>query len=168
MGVAPRSWGATFHFGVDRLVLVSEAVVVMNLTPITGWVSRLTTRVKTAEADIATLEATGSQPVVITSATTPVVVTAAQLTKHAILTNTKADGAVVFTLPAPTVGMQLTAIVGVAQGLSLDQPTGSIISGTATDGQILTADALGESIVLRCIVAGRWDILAKTGTWTAS
>ena len=126
-----------------------------------SWLKRLTART-------AVLENEGAQPVVITSATTPVVVTAAQLNKHAILTNTKADGAVVYTLPAATAGMRLTGIVGVAQGLTLDLPTGDTIAGTATSGQTLTADALGESIQLICIVDGRWDVLAKTGTWTAA
>ena len=126
-----------------------------------SWLKRLTTRV-------ATLENEGAQPVVITSGTTPVVVTAAQLTKHAFLTNTKADGAVTFTLPAATAGMRLTAVVGVAQGLTLDLPTGDTIAGNATSGQTFTADALGESLQLTCLVAGRWDVLAKTGTWTAA
>jgi hypothetical protein len=126
-----------------------------------SWLSRLTVRLNV-------LEQQGAQPVVITSATTPVVVTAAQLTKHAILTNTKADGAVVWTLPAAEAGMRLTAVVGVTQGLTLDLPTGGTIAGTATSGQTLTADALGESIQLICLVDGRWDVLAKTGTWTAA
>lgn len=126
-----------------------------------GWLNRLTARVKALENE-------GAQPVVITSATTPVVVTAAQLTKHAILTNTKADGAVVYTLPAAKAGMRLTALVGVAQGLTLDLPSGDTIAGKATSGQSYTADALGESLLLACIVDGRWDVLASTGTWTAS
>lgn len=130
----------------------------MNIIP---WITRLTNRLKALENE-------GAQPVVITSATTPVTVTAAQLTKHAILTNTKADGAVVFTLPAATAGMRLTGVVGVAQGLTLDLPTGNTIAGNATSGQTFTADALGESIQLICLVDGRWDVLAKTGTWTAA
>ena len=128
---------------------------------IINWLKRTTDRVLVLESE-------GAQPVVITSATTPVAVTAAQLTKHAILTNTKADGAVTFTLPAAKAGMRLTGVVGVAQGLTLDLPTGNTISGSATSGQTFTADALGESLQLVCLVDGRWDALAKTGTWTAA
>lgn len=134
----------------------------MNLAPITGWLSRLTARVKTLETE-------GAQPVVITSGTTPVTVTAAQLTKHAILTNTKADGAVEFDLPAAKAGMRLTAIVGAAQNLTLDLPTGDTISnGLATSGQSYSANAVGESLSLICIVDGRWDVVSTTGTWTAA
>lgn len=130
----------------------------MNIIP---WITRLTNRLKALETE-------GAQPVVITSATTPVVVTAAQLTKHAILTNTKADGAVVWTLPAAAPGMRLTAVVGVAQDLTLDLPATDTIAGNATAGQTFSANALGESLELICLVAGRWDVLAKTGTWTAA
>ena len=127
-----------------------------------GWLKRLTSRVKT-------LETTGASPVFLASATTPVTVTAAQALQHAIITNTKADGAVEFDLPVPTVGMRVTAIAGIAgQNITLDQPAGSVIDGTATDGQSLSADALGESIELVCVVAGRWAVNSKTGTWTAA
>lgn len=127
-----------------------------------GWLKRLTERVKT-------LETTGAAPTYIASATTPVTVSAAEAFQHAILTNTKADGAVEFDLPVPQVGMRITAIAGIAgQNITLDQPSGSVIDGTATDGQSLSADALGESISLACVVAGRWAVVSKLGTWTAA
>ncbi len=122
------------------------------------WLSRLTTRIKA-------LENLGAQPVVVSSGTTPVTVTAAQLFKHAVLTNTAACE---FDLPAARVGMRLTAVVGHTGGLTLDLPTGNTIAGNATSGATFTADALGESLQLICLVAGRWDVLAKTGTWTAA
>lgn len=127
-----------------------------------GWLSRLTTRVKT-------LETSGAAPVLLASTTTPVAVTAAQALAHATLVSLKADGATEFDLPVPAVGMRLTAIVGVSgQNITLDQPAGSVIDGTATDGQSLSADALGETISLECVVAGRWSVVAKLGTWTAA
>lgn len=140
---------------------------------IISWLVRLTARITALEVfnfdtRLSVLEDEGAQPVVISSATTPVAVTAAQLTKHAFLSNTKTDGAVVFTLPAAVAGMRLTAIVGHTSGLTLDVLTGDTVAGLATSGQTVTADALGESIDLICIVDTRWDILAKTGTWTAA
>lgn len=127
-----------------------------------GWLQRLTARVKS-------LENSGAAPVLIASTTTPVTVTAAQALAHATLVSLKTDGATEFDLPVPAVGMRITAIVGVnAQNITLDQPAGSVIDGTATNGQSLSADALGESISLECVVAGRWSVVSKLGTWTAA
>lgn len=123
-----------------------------------GWLTRLTARIKLLENE-------GAQPVTVSSGTSPVTVTAAQLVKHAVLTNT---AAVEFDLPAAKAGMRLTAVVGHTGGLTLDLPTGDTIAGNATSGQTFTADALGESLQLICLVDGRWDVLAKTGTWTAA
>lgn len=87
-------------------------------------------------------------------------------------TNTGAGGAVVLTLPAAVPGLHYYFGVGAAQALRLD-PNGtetislpsSGVPGAA--GKYLEADAIGETVHLACLVAGNWNVLGYTGTWTA-
>jgi hypothetical protein len=89
-----------------------------------------------------------------------------------VLTNTGATGAVVFSLPAAVVGYEVFARVDAAQELRLD-PDGTEqiclpstgVPGAA--GKYLVADALNETVHLKCREAGIWDCLSYTGTWTA-
>lgn len=86
--------------------------------------------------------------------------------------NTGASGAVVFQLPAATVGQRYLFSVQAAQELRIE-PNGSEtislpssgVPGAA--GKYLTADAIGETVVLECIKAGSWQCFGYTGTWTA-
>lgn len=89
-----------------------------------------------------------------------------------VLTNTAAGGAVVFTLPAAKSGYEVFARVDAAQELRLDPQSdeqiclpSSGVPGTA--GKYLMADAVNETVHLRCREAGIWDCLSYTGTWTA-
>lgn len=87
----------------------------------------------------------------------------------AVLANSGASGAVVFTLPAAQPGMRLTATVIAAQALTLDLPSGDTIRSLATSGQTFTADAAGETLQLVCVVANVWESVgAADGTWTAA
>jgi hypothetical protein len=90
----------------------------------------------------------------------------------AVISNLGASGAAVFALPAAVAGMNYTFIVEAAQELRID-PNGTEtialpsngVQGAA--GKYLTADAVGENVMLVCATAGTWDVLNYTGTWTA-
>jgi hypothetical protein len=89
-----------------------------------------------------------------------------------VLTNTGASGAVAFALPAAVVGYEVRARVGAAQALQLDPNGTETIALPSTGvqgaaGKYLVADAIGEGVILRCRVAGTWDVVSYTGTWTA-
>lgn len=87
----------------------------------------------------------------------------------AVLANSGASGAVVFTLPSAKPGMKLTATVIAAQNLTLDLPTGDTIRALATSGQTFSADAAGETLQLVCVVPTVWESVgAPDGTWTAA
>lgn len=90
----------------------------------------------------------------------------------AVLTNTGASGTITYALPAAVPGMRFTARVSVAQQLRLDPNGTETISLPSTGvpgaaGKYLVADAIGETVVLACVVAGTWSVLGYTGTWTA-
>ena len=90
----------------------------------------------------------------------------------AVVTNTGAAGAVTFALPPAVPGLRYSARVSVAQQLRLDPNGSETISLPSTGvpgaaGKYLVADAIGETVVLACVVAGSWSVLGYTGTWTA-
>jgi hypothetical protein len=105
-----------------------------------------------------------------TQADTPVTVN--DYDSGATLTNTGASGQVTFSLPPAVKGLSIRARVDAAQELRLD-PSGSeqiCLPSTGvpgTGGKYLTADAINETVHLRCIEAGIWDVVSYTGTWTA-
>ncbi len=105
-----------------------------------------------------------------TQADTPVTVN--DYDSGATLTNTGASGQVTFSLPAAVKGLNIRARVDAAQELRLD-PNGSeqiCLPSTGvpgTGGKYLTADAVNETVHLRCIEDGIWDVVSYTGTWTA-
>ena len=85
---------------------------------------------------------------------------------------TGATGAVTVTLPAATPGLEFEFQVAEAQELRLDPDGTETISLPSTGvagaaGKYLTANAAGESIHIKCFVAGTWAVLGNTGTWTA-
>lgn len=87
-------------------------------------------------------------------------------------TNEGASGAVVFSLPAATVGQWYRFTVKAAQELRID-PNGtetmSLPSSGAKQaaGAYLTANADGECLEIECVKAGEWESRYYTGTWTA-
>lgn len=105
-----------------------------------------------------------------TQADTPVTVN--DYDSGATLTNTGASGQVTFSLPPAVKGLNIRARVDAAQELRLD-PNGTEqiclpstgVPGAA--GKYLTADAVNETVHLRCIETGIWDVVSYTGTWTA-
>ena len=74
-----------------------------------------------------------------------------------------------FTLPAATVGIELTFVVSEAQELRLD-PAGTetiALAGTQqAAGSYITATATGETIRVKCLTAGQWETFDSVGTWT--
>lgn len=89
-----------------------------------------------------------------------------------VLSNVGASGTITFALPAALPGMEVLARVGVAQQLRLDPNGTETISLPSTGvpgaaGKYLVADAIGETVWLKCVVAGTWSVFGFTGTWTA-
>lgn len=87
-------------------------------------------------------------------------------------TNAGAAGAVVCNLPAATVGLHFGFGIGAAQELRLNPDGTETISLPSSGvpggaGKYLSADAIGESVFLVCVVAGNWSVFGYTGTWTA-
>lgn len=150
-----------FLFTVDMRVWPWDADGAMNMKPITGWISRLTTRVKALEP----------AATVNSGTTTPIAITAAQALAGITVTNLGATGAVVFDLPAAKVGMRVTAHVIVAQNLALNpNDTEHIFNGALADigaGTPCLANAIGESATFECTVAGQWNVTKSVGTWDA-
>ena len=87
-------------------------------------------------------------------------------------TNTGASGAITIVLPAATVGQWYCFHVGAAQELRLDPNGSETISLPSTGvqgaaGKYLVADAVGEWVKLKCVIAGTWTAEGYAGTWTA-
>lgn len=107
--------------------------------------------------------------VVVTSARS---LTHDQATRWSIVHNNGATAAVTVSLPSAVVGMRVTALIKANQELRLDPSGTQTIALPATGvqqaaGKYITADALGESVALVCIVPGTWDVVGVTdGTWT--
>jgi len=86
--------------------------------------------------------------------------------------NTGATGAVRLTLPDATPGLNYTFVLGAAQELQV-KPYGmdtislpsSGVAGSKT--LYIVADAVGETVHVVCGIAGSWQVLGYTGTWTA-
>lgn len=89
-----------------------------------------------------------------------------------VVTNNGASGAVTFSLPPAAVGMRVTALVKAAQELRLDPDGTETIALPSSGvqqaaGKYITADAIGESGLFICTVAGTWDYVGPIdGTWT--
>lgn len=87
-------------------------------------------------------------------------------------TNTGAGGTITLVLPAATAGLIFTFHVGAAQQLRID-PDGSETIGLPSTGvqggagKYLVADAVGEWVKLKCVIAGTWTPEGYAGTWTA-
>lgn len=88
----------------------------------------------------------------------------------ATLDTTGAAGTVVFSLPPALAGYEVSARVGAAQELRLDPNGTETIAATTgvpgAAGKYLTANAVNERVTLKCSEAGKWDVVAFTGTWT--
>jgi hypothetical protein len=83
-----------------------------------------------------------------------------------------AGGTVVFSLPAAVPGLKYRFYVGAVQELRID-PNGSETMCLPSTGVIqaagayLTANAIGETVDIQCVVAGSWAAFGYAGTWTA-
>lgn len=116
------------------------------------------------------LEARLLSPVTVaTSATT---ITRLNALDGIFVSNLGAGAATTFALPAAEVGMRVNAVVQAVQELRLD-PNGTETAALPSTGvqgaagKYLTANAVGETISLVCLTAGKWDVLTYLGTWTA-
>lgn len=83
-----------------------------------------------------------------------------------------AGGTVTFALPAATVGLWYRFVSKAAQELRVD-PNGTETMALPSSGAVqaagayLTANAVGECLEIACVVAGTWESVSYTGTWTA-
>lgn len=87
-------------------------------------------------------------------------------------TNEGATGAIVFALPAATVGYWYRFKVMAAQELRIDPNGTETIALPSTGaqsaaGKYITADAAGEGVEIQCVKAGQWVANHYIGTWTA-
>lgn len=87
-------------------------------------------------------------------------------------TNTGASGTITIVLPAATVGQYFDFHVGAAFELRLDPNGSETISLPSTGvqgaaGKYLVADAVGEWVRLKCVIAGTWTAQGYFGTWTS-
>jgi hypothetical protein len=85
---------------------------------------------------------------------------------------TAAGGAVTLALPAAVPGLHYFGRVGAVQELRFDPNGTETISLPSTGvagvaGKYLTANAIGETVYLKCVLAGTWSVYGFTGTWTA-
>jgi hypothetical protein len=88
-------------------------------------------------------------------------------------TNAGATGAIIFALPAATVGLKYSFLVLAAYGLSLDPSGTQTIALPSTNvqgsaGATIVADAVGEYVEIECVVAGTWNVFGYLGTWSAA
>lgn len=87
-------------------------------------------------------------------------------------TNAGASGTITIVLPAATVGQWFVFRVSDAFELRLD-PNGSETIGMPSTGvqgaagKYLVADAVGEWVKLKCLIAETWTAQGYAGTWTA-
>jgi hypothetical protein len=112
----------------------------------------------------------GRQVNTVTAKTADYTVTTAD--NGSIFTNTGASGAVVFSLPAATVGLHYKFGVGAAQALRVDANGVETISLPSTGvpgtgGKYLGCATIGGTLVLECLVAGSWSVTGATATWVA-
>jgi hypothetical protein len=94
------------------------------------------------------------------------------LESGSVHTNTGAAGTITIVLPPATVGLEFEFGLGAAQQLRIDPDGTETISLPSTGvpgaaGKYLVADAIGETVHLKCVVAGNWAVMGYTGTWTA-
>jgi hypothetical protein len=114
-----------------------------------------------------TLGAVGESQV--SNSATSVTLTSAYYGKT--MTNSGATGPVTYTLPEAStcLGMTFTFVVMAVQNLVIDPADGTdkIELVTNAAGDSLTADAVGESIVLRAVANNSWAVIgSEKGTWT--
>lgn len=88
------------------------------------------------------------------------------------LTNEGASGAIVFALPAATLGQWYRFKVMAAQELRIDPNGTETVALPSTGaqsaaGKYISADAAGEGVEIECVKTGQWVANAYIGTWTA-
>jgi len=80
-----------------------------------------------------------------------------------------ADGAVELDLPAAVVGLEYRFRVGHASNLTVDPNGTETITGTdgvpLAGGTALAANAVNETLHIKCFETGAWTVVAFTGTW---
>lgn len=83
-------------------------------------------------------------------------------------TNDGVGAQIVFSLPAAALGLEFLFSVDAAFNLVLLANGTDVIylgSSASSAGGTLSADAIGETVLLTCSKAGRWKAIAQ-GTWT--
>lgn len=87
------------------------------------------------------------------------------------INNRGAAGAVIVNISALQPGDLITGYLEAAEELTFDPGDNRhfiTTAGAATDGQTITADAVGENITIRCNANGDFQVLQSAGTWTVA
>ncbi len=78
--------------------------------------------------------------------------------------NSGATGTVAFSLPAATVGLGPYGFVRIADfSVTIDPNLTEVIQGGGA-GKYLELDTVGDSVIIECHEAGRWELMASNGT----
>lgn len=97
--------------------------------------------------------------------------TAAGSNSEAINQSAHASNAITFQLPAATLNLTYPFAVGVDGVECRIEPDGTetiAIGGVQqAAGKYITANAINEFVMLKCLVPGTWEDIQKGGTWTA-
>lgn len=85
-----------------------------------------------------------------------------------LIVNTGAAGAVVYTLPAPAVGMHFRVYLTAAQDVDINAANGTQILAltNATGDAISSAATIGNCIELVALSTTTWAAFAVSGSWT--
>jgi len=119
------------------------------------------------QAGFSTWHIVGNRPANSYSQAATATLTADQLYGGTI-TNTGASGAVVYTLPAPVLGMSFRVYLTVAQDVDINPADSTQILAltNAAGDAISSAATIGNCIELRALSATTWGAFAVSGTWT--
>ena len=84
-----------------------------------------------------------------------------------LLTASQVLAGCLFTLPPAVIGLEYFFYVGAVQDLVLDGDAAETIGLPSTGAPVatITANAIGESVHIKCIATGIWTSFGSTGTW---
>lgn len=112
-----------------------------------------------------------SEECVFVERQTNATLTVAGSNSKAIYQSAHATNAITFQLPAAILGMEFSFAVGVDTKECRIQPASgesiAIDGAQQTADKYITANAINETITLKCIVPGQWEDYFKGGTWAA-
>jgi hypothetical protein len=189
-GTTAATFTVDSDLGKPRTALASQTGGTGNFTafikpPATLGADRVFTLV--GDADASLVNVAGAQTLTSKTLTAPILNAPVIVQTHeahtagdtllaaesgSVHTNTGAGGTITIVLPAATVGLVFDFHVGAVQELRID-PNGVETIGLPSTGaqgaggKYLVADAVGEWVRLKCVIAGTWTAEGYFGTWAA-